>query len=177
MIDRSVALIALALAATAMPALAKDKDKDISGPPPPAFQAVIDCKALIDPASRLACYDKAVAAMDAARVSNDLVVADRATVREAKKGLFGLTLPRLKLFGDGGDDDVTEIESKITAIRVGQDRFPIFTLEDGARWKQTEGRDTFPKVGHTIRIRNGAMGGFLANVNNKPAIRVIRLAN
>ncbi len=166
--------LAPALALLATPVVAADKEE---GAPPPVFQAVLDCKGIADPTARLACYDKAVGAMDAARAAKDLVVADRATVREAKRGLFGLSLPKLKLFGSGDSEDVTEIESTITAIRSAGDGNPVFVLADGARWKQTEGRDTFPKVGHTIRIRKGAMGSYLANINGKAAVRVVRLAN
>lgn len=166
--------LATALALLAAPLSAADKEDSA---PPPVFQAVLDCKGIADPTARLACYDKAVGAMDAARAAKDLVVADRATMREAKRGLFGLSLPKLKLFGSGDNEDVTEIESTIAAIRSAGDGNPVFVLADGARWKQTEGRDTFPKVGHTIRIRKGAMGSYLANINGKAAVRVVRLAN
>lgn len=169
-------LSGLCLVAAAMPVAAKD-DKDIAGPPPAVFQAVIDCKAIADAAARLACYDKAVGALDAARATNELVVTDRATVREAKRGLFGLDLPSLKLFGDGKDEEVTEIEGKITAIRLAKDGFPVFTLEDGARWKQTDGRNTYPKPGSVVRIRKASLGSFMANVDGQPAVRVARLAN
>lgn len=168
-------LSGLCLIVAAMPAAAKDRDVD--GPPPPVFQAVLDCKTVADSTARLACYDKAVGAMDAARAANDLVVTDRATVREAKKGLFGLSLPSLKLFGGGKDEEVTEIEGKVTAIRMASDGFPIFTLEDGARWKQTDGRNTFPKVGSKIKVRKASLGSYMANVDGQPAVRVSRLAN
>lgn len=172
---RSALIASLSLAA--LPASAADSDKAEDNAAPPVFQAVLDCKAIAEPTARLACYDKAVAAMDAARSSKDLVVADRSTMREAKRGLFGLTLPKIKLFGGSDSEEVTEIESKIKAISKGADGNYVFTLEDGARWKQTEGRETFPKVGQPIRIRKGALGSFLANVNERAAIRVIRLAN
>ena len=102
---------------------------------------------------------------------------DRATVREAKKGLFGLALPSLKLFGDGKDEEVTEIESKIVGIRLAGDGFPTFTLEDGARWKQTDGRNTYPKPGPNIRIRKAALGSYMASINDQPGVRVVRQAN
>ena len=177
MFRQILSLASLCLVAAALPAQAKDKDKGIDGPPPPVFQAVLDCKGQADPVARLTCYDKAVSAMDAARAANDLVVTDRATVREAKRGLFGLALPSLKLFGDGKDEEVTEIEGKIAAIRMASDGFPIFTLEDGARWKQTDGRNTYPKPGQKIKIRKAALGSFMANVEGQPGVRVTRQAN
>lgn len=161
----------------ALPVTALAKDDPEASAPPPVFQAVLDCKSIAEPAARLTCYDKAVAAMDAARSAKDLVVADRVTMREAKRGLFGLSLPKIKLFGGGDSEEISEIDSKIAALTRGRDGYYVFTLEDGARWKQTEGRDTLPKVGQSIRIRKGAMGSYLANVNERTAIRVIRLAN
>jgi len=169
-------LCGLCLIAATAPVAAKD-GKDIAGPPPAVFQAVIDCKNVADAAARLACYDQAVIALDAARAADDLVVTDRATVREAKRGLFGLDLPSLKLFGGGKDEDVTEIEGKIAAIRPAKDGFPVFTLEDGARWKQTDGRNTYPKPGSAVRIRKASLGSFMANIDGQPAVRVTRLAN
>jgi hypothetical protein len=115
--------------------------------------------------------------LNTAKAANELVVTDRATVREAKKGLFGLALPSLKLFGGGKDEEVTEIESKIAAIRMASDGFPTFTLDDGARWKQTDGRNTYPKPGQKIRIRKAALGSYIASINGQPGVRVVRQAN
>lgn len=156
------------------PLAAKDND-EAEGPPPAVFQAVVDCRALTDPAARLACYDRAVGALSTARESKDLVITDRASIREARRGLFGISLPKLKLFGGG--EEVNEIESTITSVRASADGFPIFVLEDGARWKQTEGRNQFARSGQKIRIKRTGLGGFMANVNNQPGVRVIRIAN
>lgn len=160
----------------AAPLAAADKD-DVPAPPPPVFQAVLDCKAQADAAARLACYDRSVEALAAANRNHELVIADRATVREAKRGLFGLSLPRLKLFGGDGDEEVTEITGTLTGIRAAPDGMPIFVLEDGARWKQTDGRNQFAKPGDKIRIHRGSMGSFIANLNEAPGVRVVRLAN
>ncbi|MEY4056456.1 MAG: hypothetical protein RL519_1791 [Pseudomonadota bacterium] len=168
-------LLALCMSAAAIPAQANDQDKEKGGPLPAVFQSVLDCKGQTDPATRLACYDRAVAAMDAARSANDLVVTDRATVREAKKGLFGLALPSLKLFGDSKDEEVTEIQSTVTEVRSAKDGMPVFLLTDGSRWQQIDGYGRpAPKVGTTIRIRRASFGSFLANANGGPAFRVKR---
>lgn len=165
------------LLAAAGPALAaKDKDQGDS-PPPPIFQAVADCKAVAEPAQRLACYDRTVDAMVSATQRKDLVVADRATIREAKRGLFGLRLPTIKLFGGNDNEDVSEIESTIAAFRSASDGLLILVVEDGARWKQTDGRALYPKVGDKIRIRRAALGSFMANINKDVGFKVVRLAN
>ena len=116
-------LVTLALGVLSVPVAAKDKDRDAPSTPPPVFQAVLDCKSVADAAERLACYDRTVGAMAAARETKDLVIADRETMREARKGLFGLSLPSIKLFGGGDSEDVKAIESTID-IPV------VFRLED-----------------------------------------------
>ena len=170
----TVTALALAVLAVATPAGAKDK-KDAA--PPAIYQAVVDCRAIADASQRLACFDRTVGEMAKAGEEKELVVLDRETMRETRKGLFGFNLPKLKLFGGGDDDDqeVTEIESTIAGIRTANDGMPIFTIADGARWKQTEGRNVFPKVGDPIRIRKATLGSYMANVNKRAAVRVTRM--
>jgi hypothetical protein len=160
----------------AVPALAKDSDEKLA--PPPVYQAVVDCRDIADPTQRLACFDRTVGVMASATAEKDLVVLDRATMRETRKGLFGFSLPKLKLFGGGDEDErdeIREIESSIAAVRSAKDGYPIFVLEDGGNWKQTEGRNVFPKVGDPIKIKRAAMGSYMANVNKKAGVRVMRL--
>ena len=168
-------IIFAAIVAT-LPAGLLAKDGDVQAPPP-VFQAVLDCKLIVDSTERLACYDRTVESMQTASQQKELVVADRESVREAKKGLFGLTLPNLKLFGSGDDEQINEIESKIKSFQEIADGKILFVLEDGARWKQTDGRQQFPKVGDTVLIKKAALGSFMAKINGRTAIRVLRLAN
>lgn len=168
---------ALLVLSAAAPAAAQNNDKP-GDAPPPVFQAVVDCRGIAEPAQRLACFDRTVGEMAKAGEAKDLIVLDRETVRETRRGLFGLSLPSLKLFGgndDGDQDEVTQIDSTIAAIRTAADGKPIYIIADGAKWKQTEARDTFPKVGQSIRIKRAALGSYMANVNGRRAVRVMRL--
>lgn len=170
------AVTALALAAlAAAPAAAKEK---IATPTPPVYRAVIDCRTLTDPTERLACFDRTVGEMAKANEAKDLVVLDREAMRETRRGLFGFSLPKLKLFGGGDEDqrdEIQEIESTIASIRIADDGMPIFTIADGARWKQTEGRNVYPKVGDPVRIKRASLGSYMANVRKLSAVRVARL--
>lgn len=171
------AALAIAVALAAAPAAGKDKS-DLPKELPPVFEAVVNCRALTADAERLACYDQNVAALAAARDKQDIVVADRATIRETKKGLFGFTLPKLRLFGgaERDSDDVKEIEGTISAVRETADGMAIFTLADGARWKQTDGGNAFARPGVSIRIKRGTLGSYLASIDKGAFIRVVRLA-
>lgn len=153
------------------------KDDEQKDAPPPVFQAVLDCKAIADSTERLACYDRTVDTMAAANANRDLVVADRAQVKEAQKGLFGLTLPKIRIFGGRDSDEVKEIESTITDFRRNEDGALIITIADGARWKQIDSYPQSAKIGDKIRIRKAALGSYFANISGRAAIRVSRLAN
>ncbi len=170
-----VSLPLAALMLLASPASAKDKDEDASTAPPPTYQAVLDCQKIADSAARLACFDRSVSTMAAASQNKDLVIIDRATIRQTKRGLFGISLPKIKLFGGNDDVEVNSIESTITTAYAARDGNSVFVLADGSRWKQTDGRFTYPKPGQPITVKRAALGSFMANVNKQPGVKVIRL--
>ena len=106
----------------------------------------------------------------------------REQVREARRGLFGLTLPRIKLFDDDGDegDEIAEIESTIKSARTIRSGKWVISLEDGAVWLQTDYprssmRD--PKSGDSITIKRAALGSYMAKVNGGRAFKVKRVVN
>lgn len=160
------------LAVGAGPALAEARaDSGV----PAEFQALLDCRTVTEPGERLACFDRSVAVLDQAARSREVLVVDRATAQQTKRSLFGLALPRVKLFGDGDDEEVLQVDTTIASTYTGRDGMTVFVLPDGARWKQTEGRNTYAKSGQPILIRKGSLGSFFARINNQTGVRVIRL--
>ena len=156
----------------AVPASAQKMPKTAT---PKLFEEVVNCRAIQDSAQRLACYDRGVAALDTAQKSNELYVADKAAMKEARRGLFGFSLPKMKIFGDEDLGDLDELETTIASVGSGQ-RGYIFTLPDGARWMQTDKKYMDrPKVGAKIRIRKAALGSYMANINGKTGFRVERI--
>lgn len=169
--------VAVAGVLTAQPIAAQSDPADAIDTPE-VIDKLFECRTITDPDARLACFDREVADVYEAQQSRDLVIADREQVSEARRGLFGLKLPKIKLFGGGGEnEEVNQITATLAeARRLGNGRF-VFELEDGARWIQTEdgaGRKRF-KAGDTIIIRKAALGSFKARVNDKNAGRVKRL--
>ena len=178
---RTIGLL-IAVAAVA-PAIAADKPPQA---PPAVVQKLLDCRAITEPGQRLACMDAGVAALAGAVEKRDVVVADREQVKKARRGLFGLALPSLNLFGSGDDDDgdkadergvINEIEATLTGARQIAGNSWRFVLDDGSIWVQSEARPLprDPKAGMKIRIRRAAMGTYLANVDGQIAIRVRRI--
>lgn len=156
----------------ASPASAQDMPKTAT---PKLFEEVVNCRTIQDSAQRLACYDRGVAALDTAQKSNELYVADKSAMKEARRGLFGFSLPKLKIFGDEDLGDLDELETTIASVRSGQ-RGYVFTLPDGARWMQTDKRYIDePKVGAKIKIEKAMLGSYMASINGKPGIRVERV--
>jgi hypothetical protein len=156
----------------AVPASAQKMPKTST---PKLFEEVVNCRAIQDSAQRLACYDRSVAALETAQKSNELYVADKAAMKEARRGLFGFSLPRMKIFGDEDLGDLDELETTIAGVSSGQ-RGYVITLPDGARWMQTDKRYMDkPKVGAKIRIEKAALGSFMASINGKPGFRVERI--
>lgn len=147
--------------------------------PPRAIRSLLECRALAERDARLACFDREAAAFDTALRERNVVVADREAVKEARRGIFGLTLPNISLFGRDDDETVRvdAIEAKITEARKGLDRNWRFVLEDGSRWTQTDAlqmaRD--PKPGMGMKIRKAAAGSFLGNIDGQTAVRVRRM--
>lgn len=156
----------------AVPAAAQKMPKTST---PKLFEEVVNCRAIQDSGQRLACYDRNVAALDTAQKSNELYVADKAAMKEARRGLFGFSLPKMKIFGDEDLGDLDELETTIAAVSTGQ-RGYVFTLPDGARWAQTDKKYMDkPKVGAKIRIKKAMLGSYMASINKKPGFRVERI--
>jgi hypothetical protein len=170
---------AFALCATglllASPLLAK-KEKEPE-PAPKIFQDVVDCRKIAADAERLACYDGKVAALEAAQQSNELYLADKEQMKDARKGLFGFTLPKIKIFGNGDDEkqEINEIEAEIASVSQGKSGW-VFTLKDGAVWEQKDqtylGRS--PKPGQMIKIKRGPVGNYWASVAGGVGFRAAR---
>lgn len=146
---------------------------------PEALSRLVDCRTVADTAERLACYDREVAALDAAEARRELVIVDRQQIRKTRNTLFGLSLPSLSIFGDDspGEEGVSRIESKIKSFSQNSLGKWTFELLDGARWVQIDSRNLSadPRAGQEIKIRKAAMGSYLANVNGQIAIRVRRV--
>ncbi len=173
----SLALLVLAASMVAAPALADKKDQ-LLDKRPPVFEALVNCRTIADAAERLACYDSKVAAIDEAEKNNELVLADKESMKEARRGLFGFSLPKLRLFGnDDGDSAEAELVTKVdSAYQKSYGKWTI-VLEDGARWSQidTQVLARNPARGMEIKIRKASMGSYFANVDGQRAIRMTRV--
>jgi hypothetical protein len=171
--------ILLLAAGGAAPGLAKDRKPD-AGPPgrPEAFEALVRCRGVADDKARLQCYDAASAAMEQAAERHELVVVDRKQMRETRRTLFGIDIPRLNLFGGGADeaDEVKEVEGVIAAAYEDGNGRWVVKMQDGATWAQIDNQiiAVRPKPGQKVRIHRGAIGSYIMNVNGQPGVKARR---
>lgn len=161
------------IAAQANPVSAKPQSENL---PPETYQKLLQCRSTVDAEARLACYDSSVLALKQAQDRGELVIVGREEVREAKKGLFGLSLPDIKLFGGGKQEEVNELEATIASARQYTPGRWRLTLEDGAVWDQVDDSVLVgtPSKGDKIVIRRAAFGSFKGRINNEPGIRLRR---
>lgn len=159
----------------ASPAHAKDEDEPAKRAAP--VQKIYDCRSIADDSARLACFDASVAELVVAEEKKEIRFADKALVKETRKGLFGFSLPRIGLFGgDGADEEVKEIEAVVKSVSIDRSGKYRIVMEDGAVWQQidTTRLPREPKPGQKVKIRVAAMGSYFANVNDQRAIRMKR---
>ncbi len=153
-----------------------------TAPDSKALDPILACQATAPDFVRLACYDSAVRALQAAAARKDVVVIDQQDVARARRALFGFSLPSFDFLGAGKNDDahdVTPEESLLTAtiraVTHDGDGNWIFTLDGGAVWHQTTGSlAASPKIGETVEIRRAALGSYFMRVGRQPGFKAKR---
>lgn len=144
---------------------------------PETLSRLMACRVVADSAARLACYDAAAGALDAAEREGEVVVIDRAQVAETRRQLFGFEMPTLpRLFGPEGGETVDSIETTLQGASRNNEGRWVFRLADGGVWRQidTEGVRFENRPGQSVRVRKGALGSFLLTVGGSRAVRVRR---
>jgi hypothetical protein len=148
-----------------------------NSPRPAAIQNLLDCRKIAEAADRLACFDKASAAMEQAETSGDLVSLDRAQRRAARRQAFGLPLPSLS-FLDRGErpEEADRIIAKVASAEQNPYGRWTIKLDDGAVWRQIDDNtvDRPPHPGSTAEIRRASLGSFTMKLDGQFPIRVHR---
>lgn len=177
---KNLAVLALATGLIASPSFAADDDPPAT---PPIIQQLYDCRAITDPTARLACFDQQVAALATAEQAHDVRIVDRAQVRETRRGLFGFSINLGNIFGGGDDDEaaaneegVNSLTATITSVGTDASGHRLFILDNDQHWVQTDGSSgRSPRAGMSIVISRGALGSFVARINDRPGVRVMRV--
>jgi hypothetical protein len=144
---------------------------------PANMQRLLACRSIQDSAQRLACFDRETAVVDQAIAKRDLVLIDKARATQAKRSLFGFSIPDFGgLFG-GGEDDVKEISSTVVSYSHNVYTGWTIKLADGSTWVQTDDAQLGlpPAKGDKVVVHRGSFGAFFLRVNGQPGYKVKRI--
>lgn len=148
-------------------------------PQSPLVEALAKCRAQTDDIARLRCYDQAAGALTEAAAQGDVVVVDQQDLKQARKSLFGFSLPKLPFFG--GDESASDQEAEIAASiasaeGLGYGKWRI-TLDNGAVWETTEVSSSVrdPRAGNPVLIKRGALGSYLMRIDGRRGLRAKRV--
>ena len=144
---------------------------------PAQVQALIACRSVSDSAQRLACYDKAAQSFAEAVGKKEVVVIDKARATEARRSLFGFTIPNLgSLFGGGGDE-ITQIQGTVQSAMQNGDGGWTIRLADGSTWSQIDDTPVAlpPERGDKVTIKRGALGAYFVKLGSQPGYKAKRI--
>lgn len=161
-----------ACTAALLPLIAASPARAAPSAPPPTDQAAVlravaACRALPEAVARLACFDRAVAALEQAVASGEVAVVDREQQRKVRRQAFGLNLPSLDLFDRGEPKEETErLTATLASASFGPDGRLRFETTDGAAWRMSDAQSAArtPAKGAALTIRKGALGSFFCSV-------------
>jgi hypothetical protein len=165
------AALILALAGTAAARTAPNITTPIT------VKQLLECRSLADSAQRLACYDRQAAVMSQAIATRELVVIDKARANQAKRSLFGFSVPSFGgLFG-GNEDDIKQIESTVASVGRNAEGGWLLKLADGSVWSQVDDvtLGLEPRRGDKVVVKRGLMGGFHLDIGKQPGFRTKRV--
>jgi hypothetical protein len=174
----------MAIAALALPMAISAAPRRPAQERPAALEAMLRCRTLTDEHARLECFDREVAAFEAAAAARDVVIIDRKQESETKRSLFGLRLPRLAIFGGGGDGDnadrddeeLDQLEGVVASAMQTADNRWVIRLQDGATWRQIDDQilGRRPRAGSKVLIKRAAMGSYMMRLDGQPGVRARR---
>lgn len=156
--------------------------------PTGALEALLDCRALKGDAERLACFDRASAALAQAEAGGAVVVMDRAKVEAVRRQAFGFSIPSIADLmprvrtGAGSaaaaepEPSLRQIEASVASARLGRDGKWVLTLDNGAVWRQTDTESLLrePRPGSRVVIKAAALGSYLMSVDGQRSFRARR---
>lgn len=156
-------------------ATAADGRKAPAGPPPAVVQGLLACRGMADATQRLACYDRATGTIAQALQKKDLVVIDQERATEAKRSLFGFSVPSFAGLLGGGD--LNQIEGTVAGATQNADGGWIVKLSDGSVWSQIDSTPVAldPRRGDKVVVKRGTLGSYFLKLGSQPGFKAKRI--
>lgn len=145
--------------------------------PPAAVQSLLACRSITDSGQRLACYDKATQGFADAVGKREVVVIDKARANEARRSLFGFSIPNFGALLGGGGDEISQIQSTVEGAFENGDGGWTIKLADGSTWAQTDGTPVAlpPRRGDKVVVKRGALGAYFVKLGSQPGFKAKRV--
>lgn len=144
---------------------------------PAQVQALLSCRSVTDSNQRLACYDKAAQGFAEAVGKKEVVVIDKRRANEARRTLFGFSVPNLGALFGGGGEEISQIEGTVQKVVENGDGTLVLTLADGSTWSQIDDTPVAlpPRRGDKIVIKRGALGSYFVKIGSQPGYKAKRV--
>lgn len=145
--------------------------------PPAAVQSLLACRSIADSAQRLSCYDKEAQSFADAVGKREVVVIDKARANEARRSLFGFSIPNFSALLGGGGDEISQIASTVEGVVENGDGGWTIKLADGSTWTQTDGTPVAlpPRRGDKVVVKRGALGAYFVKLGSQPGFKAKRI--
>jgi hypothetical protein len=144
---------------------------------PATLQSLLACRSISDSGQRLACYDKASGDFASALGKKEVVVIDKARANEARRSLFGFSVPNFGALFGGGGDDINHVEGTVAEARQNGDGGWTVKLADGSVWAQTDDTPIAlePRRGDKVVVRRGTLGSYFVKLGSQPGFKAKRV--
>lgn len=144
---------------------------------PIQVRALLACRSVADSNQRLACYDKAAQTFAEAVGKKEVVVIDKARATEARKSLFGFSVPNLGALFGGGGEEISQIQGTVEKVMENGDGTLVITLADGSTWSQIDDTPVAlpPRRGDKIVIKRGTLGSYFVKIGSQPGYKAKRI--
>jgi len=144
----------------------------------PIIGKLENCTAITDNDERLACFDREVGALVGASDKGEVKVVETEDITKARRRLFGFLIPKVGLFGDSDEQEVTDLRSTITKVRQVSSKEWHFWIEEGnAKWRVKSNSIRFraPKVGDEVEFKPATMNTYWIRLNGRKGARGNRI--
>jgi hypothetical protein len=150
---------------------------------------VLACRAIAEPAARLACFDRETAALASAPsplaaapapAAPNAAPAERAPPVLDSQQTFGLNGTAIDAKAEAAGartPKVSKIDAHVSALALAGDGRTIFTLDNAQVWLQLQSsdRDMLAKLGDAVTVSRGMLGSYWLQLKSGRGCKVTRL--
>jgi hypothetical protein len=136
-------------------------------------QELHSCAAINRNPERLACYDRAVAALIAGKASTGT---SSGATPEATFGVISNARGAPAPSGAEQKADLQSLTAKVKGFGRGDDGSLLIQLDNGQTWRQLSGSESLLKVGDAVTINRAALGSFQMVMPSGRSAKVRRIS-